>query len=253
MAPVNRLPYGVLLQVLLRSFLLQASWNFERMQSLGLLFILHPALGRLYREEDLKLACSRHLEYFNTHPFMASPIIGAVLALEQGRARGEDSPLGVQEFKRMIMAPYAAVGDALFWGGLRPLAAGVALFFAARGSLLAPAVLLAVFNIPHFWMRGAGLLRGYVLGIRVVEVLQRRRLPDLALRAKEAAVVLLGGLSAYIVFLGLRGEEVALGWGAATVPLVLLLAWLARKGVSSLLLVLSVALVILLAAGFGNV
>lgn len=240
-----RLPRIVLARVLMRSFALQASWNFERLQSLGVLYALGPALRRIFQGEELAKAYRRHLEYFNTHPFLASPVLGAILALEESRSRGEESYLGVQEFKGMVMAPYAAMGDAFFWGAVRPLSAGVALFFAARESFWAPVVFLLLFNLPHLWFRVVGFLRGYFRGLRVVESIQRHRLPDLAIRLKEATVVLLGGLCAYLVFLCLREEGLSAGWGLAVIPLVVLSGRLARKGVSTLLLVLVTSAILL--------
>ena len=176
---------------------------------------------------------------------MASPVIGTVLALEEKSHRGERAYLGVQEFKRMVMAPYAAMGDALFWGGLRPISAGIAMFFAVRGSLWAPVVFLLLFNLPHLAFRTAGLLLGYRHGLAIVEQFQRRRLPDLAIRLKEGTVVLLGGLCAYLSFLTLRSESLAVGWGLVAVPAVVLAGRLARKGISTLLLVLAATALLL--------
>jgi mannose PTS system EIID component len=232
------LPKAVLAQIFLRSFLLQASWNFERLQNLGFLFVLAPALRFLYQGEELQAAYARHLEYFNTHPFLAAPVLGTVLHLEERLARGEENPLGVQEFKRMTMAPYAAMGDALFWGGIRPLAAGVALFIAAKGSLWAPLVFLLLFNLPHLWFRTSGVLRGYASGIGVVQTLQSIRLPDLAVRCKEGTVVLLGGLAAYLTHLTLLAEGCSTVWGLLVIPAVFVWGWLARRGISALLLAL---------------
>lgn len=241
----ERLPKTVLGRVIFRSFFLQASWSFERMQSLGFLFAVLPALRLLYAGEGLAAACRRHLDYFNTHPFMAAPVLGTTLALEELEKRGEPGYLGVTEFKKMVMAPYAAMGDALFWGGVRPVASGAALFFAIRGSLLAPIVFLLLFNLPHLWFRCVGVTRGYALGLKVVEIVQKRRLPDIAIRLKEGMVVLLGGLCAYLTFLCLRAEELAPGWGLAAMPFVVLGGKLVRKGLSTLLIVFSVAVFIL--------
>ncbi|MBE0598806.1 MAG: PTS system mannose/fructose/sorbose family transporter subunit IID [Desulfuromonadales bacterium] len=240
-----RLPKALIARVLVRSFFLQASWNFERLQSLGSLYAIVPALRFLYRGEALTLACQRHLEYFNTHPFMASPVLGTLLALEEKSCRGEKTYLGVQEFRRMIMAPYAAVGDALFWGGLRPAAAAVALLFALRESLWAPVVFLLMFNLPHLFFRFFGLVQGYVQGLKIVEVIQGRRLPDLAIRFKEATVVLLGGACAALAFFTTRAEALPAGWGLVAAPLVILLGKLAHRGISTLLLVLAAATVVL--------
>lgn len=42
---------------------------------------------KLYKtKEDRTAAMQRHLEFFNTHPYIASPIIGVTLALEEERA-----------------------------------------------------------------------------------------------------------------------------------------------------------------------
>jgi PTS system mannose-specific IID component len=236
-----RLPKALLARTLVKSFLLQASWNFKGLQSLGVLYAIAPALRYLYPNEELAVAYRRHLEYFNTHPFMASPVLGIILALEEKKRRGEEGYLDVHEFKKMIMAPFAAMGDALFWGGLRPLAAVIALFFAVKGSLWAPLVFLFFFNIPHLWFRIIGMLRGYAFGLGIVGDIQRYRLPDLAIRLKEGTVVLLGALSAYLVFLCLRGEGVSTGWGFAVFPLVASLSCLARKGASPLLIVLTIS------------
>ncbi|PLX86019.1 MAG: PTS mannose transporter subunit IIA [Desulfuromonas sp.] len=240
-----------LAKVFLRSFLFQSSWNFERLQNMGALYTIAPALRQLYRGKELADAYRRHLDYFNTHPFLASPVLGSVIALEEEAARGESAALSVQEYKGMIMAPYAAIGDALFWGGLRPLAAGISLFFAAKGSLWAPVVFLLFFNLPHLWFRTVGLLRGYRQGMRIVEVMQRRRLPDLAIRLKEGTVVLLGGLCAYLAYLQLEGESLSPGWGLCIPLVVSLFGWLVRRGTSVLLLVLAVAFGMVMLGQFG--
>lgn len=247
----HRLPAKVLAKIVLRSFLLQASWNFERLQNLGVLYAIAPALRFYYRGDELVAAGKRHLEYFNTHPFMASPVLGAILDLEQKQSQGEERYVGVQDFKRMVMAPYAAIGDAFFWGGVRPLVGTVALFFAFKGSLWAPLVYLLLFNLPHLWFRVIGLLRGFVLGLGIVDIIQRHRLPDMAVRLKEVTVVLLGGLSAFLTFLSLKDEGVAAGWGLAVVPIVFSLSWLSRQGISVLLMVLAAAMVLVLSAQFG--
>ncbi|MUG33471.1 PTS mannose family transporter subunit IID, partial [Psychrobacter sanguinis] len=76
-------------KVWLRSTFLQGSWNYERMQNLGWAYALIPAIKRLYTsKEDRAAALERHLEFFNTHPYVAAPIMGVTLALEEERANG---------------------------------------------------------------------------------------------------------------------------------------------------------------------
>ena len=47
------------------------------MQNGGWAFSMIPAIKKLYKtKEDRAAALKRHLEFFNTHPYIASPILG---------------------------------------------------------------------------------------------------------------------------------------------------------------------------------
>ena len=226
-----------LLQVWLRLLLLQGSWNFERLQGGGWFYAMAPVLRVLYGEKEMQRIAREHVGYFNTHPYLAPTVAGAVIRLELERAAGKEPEIGILDFKEMVAAPYAAVGDALFWGGLRPLAAGIALLLAAKGLVIAPLVFLLLFNALPLWFRIAGFLSAYELGLQSVGFLQRRNLPDLAIRTKEMAVVLLGGVAAFLVFQLLESKQKPLWLGFLAVPAVLLCGYLARRGISTLMLV----------------
>ncbi len=238
------------IHVWFRMLLLQGSWNFERLQGLGFLYALLPALKKIYRREELLKVGKEHLSYFNTHPYLAPAVAAAVLKLEEQRAAKEELPVAISDFKEMVAAPYAAIGDALFWGGLRPLAAGIALFFAAKGILWAPVVFLLLYNAVPIWFRVAGFVRGYRLGVQSVEFLQRHRLPDWAIHTKEAAIVVLGGFSAFLVFQQLQQQALPSWLGLFTLLPMIMLGLIARKGVSTLMLTLLTAIIIVLAGLF---
>lgn len=231
--------------LLLRSFLLQASWNFEQMQGLGALFILSPLLRKLYQGEKLQQACARHLSYFNTHPFVAPLILSGVAQLEANGAAAEE----VDEFRQLLMAPCAAMGDAFFWGGVRPFAAVLAMFFALHGSLLAPVILLIIFNVPHLLVRVVGFSKGCDLGEEVVDFLARCRLPDLAIHLKQGTLILLGILCAELTYSTMNVARLPWNWGWVVVPVVFFLGWLARQRLSPLLLALLLVAVILALPG----
>jgi mannose/fructose/N-acetylgalactosamine-specific phosphotransferase system component IID len=229
---------------------LQGSWNFERLQGLGFFYAVLPALKKLYGPQELPEVCRRHIRYFNTHPYLAPAVVGAVLKLEEERVEQGTDQVDINEFKETVAAPYAAIGDALFWGGLRPLAAGISLLIAAKGILWAPLVFLVLFNLVPVWFRTTGYLRGYRQGIRSVEFIQRRSLPDWAIHTKEAAVVVLGGFSAFLVFQHLQQLAIA-GWlGFFAVIPIIFLGLFARKGISTLFLALLTAVVILFSCLF---
>jgi len=239
------------IHVWFRLLLLQGSWNFERLQGLGFFYALLPALKKLYSKDQLPNVAKEYVGYFNTHPYLAPLVAGTVLKLEEERAGGgQPGQVAIEEFKEMVAAPYAAIGDALFWGGLRPLAAGIALFFAAKGIMWAPLVFLLVYNIVPVAFRISGFMRGYQQGIHSVEFFQRRRLPDWAIHTKETAVVVLGGLSAFLVFQYLQQRELVSWFGLLTLLPVIMLGLLARRGISTLLLTLLSAIVIILLSLF---
>jgi len=232
--------------VFLRSFFLQASWNFEQMQGLGALFVLTPLLRNLYRGEELQQAYARHLCYFNTHPFVAPLILSGVAQLEINGADGAE----VDEFRHLLMAPCAAMGDAFFWGGVRPFAAVLAMFFALHGSLLAPIILLVFFNVPHLLVRFVGFTKGCGLGEEIVDFLALCRLPDLAIRLKQGTLVLLGILCAELTYSTLYTAQIPWNWGWGIVPGVFSLGWLARQRLSPLLLALLLVASLLAVPGF---
>jgi len=232
-----KLPTPIFLKTFLRSFALQGSWNFERLQGLGALYVMMPALNYYFQGSARLAACRRHMGYFNTHPFMATSVLGTAIHHEGELAAGLAANDNFQDYRQMVLAPYAAMGDAMFWGGLRPLAAGIALFFALGKSVWAPVVFLLVFNLPHFWYRWNGLYQGCRNGFDSIELVQRKHLPDLAVRLKEGTVILLGGLSAYLMYVELGQKNLSPLWAFGCFPAIYLMGWLARKGVSTLLLV----------------
>lgn len=238
------------LHIWLRFLILQASWNFERHQGLGFFYALLPGLRKLYSGSQLLAVARRYVGYFNTHPYLTPLVAGAVLKLEEKQAAGDTPAVDIDDFKEIVAAPYAAIGDALFWGGLRPLAAGVSLFFAVKGFLWSSLVFLLLFNLVPFWFRTVFFARGYRQGMNSVEFIQQNSLPDWAIHTKEAAVVVLGGLSAFMVFSHLGRQSLATWLGLLTLLPMVLLAYLARKGVSTLWMIYIIALIIFMAGLF---
>ena len=123
-----------------RSQFLQGSWNYERMQNLGWAYSLIPAIKKLYTtKEDQAAALERHLEFFNTHPYVAAPIIGVTLALEEERANGvEIDDAAIQGVKIGMMGPLAGIGDPVFWFTVRPILGALGASLAASGNLVGP-------------------------------------------------------------------------------------------------------------------
>ena len=132
-----------------RSTFIQGSWNYERMQNGGWAFSLIPAIKKLYKtKEERSAALTRHLEFFNTHPYVASPIIGVTLALEEDRANGAQvDDVTIQGVKVGMMGPLAGVGDPVFWFTLRPILGALGASLALSGNIVGPLLFFFAWNI----------------------------------------------------------------------------------------------------------
>ncbi|MCA5930493.1 PTS mannose transporter subunit IID [Pectobacterium versatile] len=168
---VKKLTDGDIRAVFIRSNLFQGSWNFERMQALGFCFSMVPVIRRLYPEnsEERKQAIKRHLEFFNTQPFVAAPILGVTMAMEEQRANGAPiDDAAINGLKVGLMGPLAGVGDPIFWGTARPVFAALGAGIAMSGSLLGPVLFFVLFNLVRLLVRYYGVAYGYRKGIDIV-------------------------------------------------------------------------------------
>ncbi len=181
-----------LLHVLWRSFFLLSTCNYERMQNVGFGYAISPALTKLYEGAALKAALARHLEFFNSHPYMAGALLGASIKLEEEVAAGRLPPERVSSFKRCLMGPLAAIGDNFFWASLRPFGAAWAIAGIFSGVLWAPFAFLALYNVFHITLRAYGVFAGYRHGEQVFERVNRLELVRFADRSHYLTGAFLG-------------------------------------------------------------
>ena len=183
--------------VFIRSNLFQGSWNFERMQALGFCFSMIPAIKRLYPENNdaRRQAIKRHLEFFNTHPYVAAPILGVTLAMEEQRANGAPIDDGaINGIKVGLMGPLAGVGDPIYWGTVRPVFAALGAGIAMSGSLLGPILFFVLFNAVRLLTRYYGIAYGYQKGIDIVKDMGGGFLQKLTEGASILGLFVLGAL-----------------------------------------------------------
>lgn len=185
-------------RIFARLMLLQARWSYDRMQAAGLAFALEPWLGeRAARHGD---SC------FNTHPYMAPLTAGMVCGLEEEAAaapadKREALLKRADALRTAVACSLAGVGDALFWGALRPACAAAALVVGmiTRSPLAAVAVYLTAYNLPALWLRWRGLRLGYEwkgdIAARLKDYPFQRWIRVLKFSATALLVALLGLLS----------------------------------------------------------
>ena len=169
LTPAAALDKKTLNKMVWRSLNLQGSFNYERMQANGWLYGIQPGLLAIHGEdtEDLKTSMAHNLEFFNTHPFLVTFVMGIVLSLEQQKA-----DVGtIRAVRVAAMGPLGGIGDAIFWFTLVPIAAGIGSNMAIEGSIAGPIVFLALFNVVQFAVRFFLMHWSYKLGTTAIEAL----------------------------------------------------------------------------------
>ena len=169
LTPAAALDKKTLNKMVWRSLNLQGSFNYERMQANGWLYGILPGLLAIHGEDtdDLKISMSHNLEFFNTHPFLVTFVMGIVLSLEQQKADINT----IRAVRVAAMGPLGGIGDAIFWFTLVPIAAGIGSNMAIQGSIAGPIVFLLLFNIVQFAVRFFLMHWSYKLGTSAIEAL----------------------------------------------------------------------------------
>ena len=214
-----------------RSMLLQASFNYERMQASGWLYGLLPALKKIHtNKRDLARAMKGHMGFFNTHPFLVTFVIGIILAME----RSKQDVNSIQSTKIAVGAPLGGIGASL----------------ALQGSILGAVVFIVLFNVVHLGLRFGLAHYAYRMGVAAIPLIKANT-KKVGHAASIVGMTVIGALVATYVRLSTTLEITA---GDAVVklqadvidklkpaflPLVytLTMFWLVRRGWSPLRLI----------------
>lgn len=179
-----------------RSYFLLSSFNYERMQNSGVAYTLIPAIKKLYtRKEDRAAALKRHLEFFNTHPFMANPIFGVTMALEEEKANSADvDDAAISGVKVGMMGPLAGAGDPLFWFTLRPILLSLGASLAVSGNILGPLLFFILWNIMAAAVKWYTQEFGYRAGVSITDDLSGGLLQKVTRGASMMGMFVIGAL-----------------------------------------------------------
>ncbi len=168
LTPAAPLDKKTLNKMVWRSMNLQASFNYERMQAGGWLWSILPGLEKIHtNKHDLSLSMKHNLEFFNTHPFLVTFVMGIVLSMEQNKADINS----IRAVRVAAMGPLGGIGDALFWFTLVPITAGITANMAIAGSAAGPIIyFLITFGVQmllRYWL----MYMSYDMGTKAIEVL----------------------------------------------------------------------------------
>ena len=170
-APERMLTTKDLRSMYWRSTFLLGSFNFERMQAIGFCMTLMPAIKKFYPNDKTQQAAAlkRHLEFYNTHPWISSVVFGVTAAMEEQRAKGENiGDETITNVKVGLMGPLAGVGDPIFWGTARPVLGALGASLAVAGNWMGPLIYFFGINIIRILVRWYGLRWGYERGTAMV-------------------------------------------------------------------------------------
>jgi len=180
---------AAMLGIFFRSLTIQISFNFRTMQGLGFAFSMLPVMfarkDSEHREKEVFLL--RHLQMFNTNPYLVSAVVGSVVRIEEDG----DGVREAEDLKKALMGPYAAIGDSFFWGALCLFSSAGAVLVAVSGSFYAPLVFLLLFSPAQVMVRVGGFIHGICSGRGGFNYIRSLDLPREAARLRYGALFIL--------------------------------------------------------------
>jgi PTS system mannose-specific IID component len=202
------------------------------MQNLGFAFAMFPLIKEQRKDrKESEVFLSRHLQMFNTHPYLVSSVVGSVARIEEEAGTSESA----EDLKKALMGPYAAIGDAFFWGALRSFSGVGAVILALTGIFPAPLAFLLLYLPAQLWVRVKGFLEGYRYGRNGIDFIRALDLPKESVKLRYLLLILIASLAAVAV------DIASLSWsftpempdGAVGSVLLLLVFAGVRLGISS--------------------
>lgn len=170
LTPAATLDQKTLNAMVWRSLQLQACFNYERMQAAGWLWGILPGLQKIHtNKEDLSLSMEHNLEFFNTHPFLVTFVMGIVLSLEQQKADINT----IRAVRVAAMGPLGGIGDAIFWFALVPIVAGITANLAIGGNIVGPVLYFLIIFGVQMALRFFLMNFSYKLGTSAIGILTK--------------------------------------------------------------------------------
>ena len=230
-----------------RSFTLYAAVSPAKQGASGFCYSLMPFINKFYKndEKGKKAALTRSMSYFNTTITLSTFIMGLVASMEKKNSEQKDfDASSINAVKSSLMGPLAGIGDSIFWGVLRVIAAGIAVGLGASGTFL-----------------------GYKLGSEYIQKVYASGLMNILTKAASiVGLIMVGGMTASMVTfkstyeLTMKGESVLnlqsmldqIFVGIVPLGLTLLCYYLLKKkNISITVLIIGVIILSILLSLFG--
>lgn len=166
----------------------------------GFMWALSPAFKRFYHTKDEMVdAYTRHSTWYNITSNVGTFCMGLVASMEKENSEKADfDTQSIDSVKASLMGPMSGIGDAIFWGCLRVIAASVGMALCAdNGSILGPIVFLLIYNIPSYICRWCLTVLGYRVGSSFINTIYESGLMGVLTKlASTLGLLMIGAMTA---------------------------------------------------------
>lgn len=186
-----------------RSCTVFAPFNYAKQGGSGFCYSVLPFIEHYYKgqPEKRRQALMRNIVWYNATSNVGTFIMSLVASMEKNASKNDNFDVeSINATKASLMGPFSGIGDTLFWGILRVVAAGIAMTFGMQGNILAPFVFLLVYNIPSFWCRWELTKLGFSLGSHYIEDMYESGMMGVLTKAASIlGLIMLGGMTGNLV------------------------------------------------------
>lgn len=172
----------------------------------GFMWSIWPAIERFYKTKEERIdAMKRHSTWYNITSNVGTFCMGLVASMEKENSEKPDFDThSIDSIKASLMGPMSGIGDAIFWGVLRVIAASVGMALCAdNGSILGPIVFLLIYNIPSWLTRWFLTVLGYRVGSSfITKIYESGLMGVLTKLASTLGLLMIGAMAASFVKFG---------------------------------------------------
>lgn len=148
-----------------------ACYNYEVYQGIGFAHAMSYALKKFYpNKADLGRELSKHTVFFNTSTHIGGLTHGAVLALEETRANGnqEVTPELINSIKAGLMGPLAGIGDSVVQGIIVPIYLAIGILLTENLGAIGPVIYVVAISATVLGIAYFSFYSGYRYGSEAV-------------------------------------------------------------------------------------
>lgn len=193
----------LLKKLYLRSLTIGAPLQYANEYGSGFEYSMIPFINYYYKDgsEEKQQALKRHMVFYNITQYVGTFCQGLVASMEKQASQHKDYDVdSINAVKASLMGPMSGIGDTLFWGILRVIAAGVAMTFGLQGNVLAPILFLLIYNIPAQWCRWEMTKLGFSVGSQYITEMYSSGLLNIFTKAaRTLGLIMLGGMTSSLV------------------------------------------------------